>query len=178
MKKFYGILFLSLIFIMTGCEKVAEGDYKEGTYFGYDENSKTTAVLYVNEEGLIKSLFVDCAYLKTLTDGTKVATTKQILGDAYGMKSASSNMGIIDGGAEWYEQINNLTKKRVEEQGLDWFEFEYKVANSDGTYTFTSEKPDSQKEEDKLYTDSVAGVTIHVDGSYNAIKNALEKAAK
>jgi major membrane immunogen (membrane-anchored lipoprotein) len=178
MKKVYGIILLALLVLLPGCTKVEEGKYKEGTYIGVDEANKQIAVVYVDKSGLIKSVFIDAAYGKKQADGTTISTTKQILKDGYGMKSASANMGIIEGGAEWFEQADNFSKKVVDEQGIDWFEYKYRIQNTDGTYSFTSEKPANQTEADKLYTDTVSGVTIHVNGTYNAVKNALDQAKK
>lgn len=180
MKKISGIILTVLLVMISGCTKVEQGDYKEGTYFGFDEESKTTAVIYVDDKGMLKSVFIDAVYGKTLEDKTKVYTTKQILGDDYGMKTASENMGEIEGGAEWYEQMETLADKVVEEQGIDWLEFKYKVTD-DGEpvkVTYTDTMPEGMTEEDKTYTDSVAGVTIHVDAVYNAVKSALDKAKK
>lgn len=171
MKKVYGIIIAVVLMLIAGCTPVAKGDYKEGTYFGYDETNRHTAVIYVDESGMIKSVFVDAAYLAG-AEGAKYATTKQMLGDGYGMKSASKI------GSEWYEQIAKLTDKVIEEQGLDWLEFKYRVTTEDGDFEFTSDKPENQAEGDNKYTDSVAGVTIHVNESYTAIKSALDKAKK
>ena len=65
MKKYFGIVFVIVlsIFIFTGCEKVGEGKYKEGTYLGtYTDNyggAKNTAmaIVYVDSNGLIKSVY-------------------------------------------------------------------------------------------------------------------------
>lgn len=180
MKKLVGIMIALTFVLITGCTKVEEnvGAYKEGTYFGFDEESKTTAVIYVNDKGMLKSVFIDAVYGKKQADNTTVYTTKQILGDAYGMKATSANMGTIEGGAEWYEQMENLASKVVAEQGIDFLEFKYRVTDEEGNVTFTDELPEGQTEDDKTYTDSVAGVTIHVDASYKAIKNALDQAKK
>lgn len=160
MKKFFEMcLFIFCVSLITGCEKVKEqGVYKEGTYFGYDKFESygdfyvTTAVVYVNEDGMIKSVYLDSTYSK---DG--VSTTKKTLGDDYGMKSTSSNMGNIPGGAEWYEQVAKIEEKVVSEQGLDWVKF------SDSSNT-------------KLDTDTISGVTINSDTYINAIGNALKNA--
>lgn len=178
MKKIGGLIVAALLILVTGCTKVSEGNYKEGMYFGFDATSKTTAVVYVDSQGMIKGVFIDAVYGQTQPDKTKVYTTKQILGDAYAMKTASANMGIIEGGAEWYEQMESLADKVVDEQGIDWLKFKYRVTDTNGVTTFTDTLPTGQTEADKLYTDSVAGVTIHVDASYNAIKSALDKAKK
>lgn len=178
MKKLYVILIALTFVLVTGCTKVEQGNYKEGTYFGFDDVNKQTAVIYVDKDGMIKSVFIDAVYGQTQPDKTKVYTTKQILGDAYGMKTASANMGIIEGGAEWYEQVNAIATKVVEKQGIDWLKFKYRVTDENGVTTFTDTTPTGQTEKDKLYTDSVAGVTIHADASYNAVKSALDKAKK
>ncbi|MDD2518964.1 MAG: FMN-binding protein, partial [Bacilli bacterium] len=131
--------------------------YKEGTYFGsykefesYGYKYVSTASVYVGADGKIKSVFIDSTYNK---DGA--STTKKTLGDAYGLKGTSANIGVIQGGAEWYEQINNLEAKIVQEQGLDWLKW-------------------SDDKETK--TDSVSGVTITVDTYYEAVTNALKQA--
>ena len=63
MKKVLSLFVMLLgLFVFAGCEKVEEqGKYKEGTYFGYNEFESygakyvTTAVVYVNENGMIFS---------------------------------------------------------------------------------------------------------------------------
>lgn len=149
-----------LTLLVCGCTPVAtenaKGEYKEGTYFGSYEEADgektltTTAYVYVDETGMIKSVSLDCTYLK---DG--VYTTKKALGDDYGMKNVSANMGNIEGGAEWYEQAKTFEDKVVEEQGLDWLVW------SDG---------------DETKTDSVSGVTMKVNGFVKAINDALDDA--
>lgn len=160
MKKFLSLCVICFgLILMTGCEKVVEqGIYKEGTYFGYDsyeshgDNFVTTAVIYVNENGMIKSVFLDSTYTKD-----DVLTTKKSLGDDYGMKSTSANMGNIPGGAEWYEQAGKIEEKVVLEQGLDWVKW-------------------SDEAKTKLDVDTISGVTISADSYINAIGNALKNA--
>ena len=107
------VLFVSVLFV--GCTPVEEmGDYKEGTYFGSFNDTGTRpytgiAVVHVDENGFIDSVFVDATYTK---DG--VPTTKKALGDDYAMKVASPI------GKEWFEQANALEAKVLEEQGLSW----------------------------------------------------------
>lgn len=148
---------ISVLFF-TGCEEVPEkGIYKEGTYFGYTQSESygtiltTTAVVYVDDLGMIKSVFIDSTYSKTA--GT--LTTKKTLGDEYGMKDTSASMGTIAGGAEWYEQVETLEQEIIKQQGINWIKF---------------------KEDDNTKTDSVAGVTISIDDIYTAVNNALNKA--
>ncbi|MBP3920660.1 MAG: FMN-binding protein [Bacilli bacterium] len=160
MKKVLGLaVVLSFMFLMSGCEKVSEqGNYKEGTYFGYDkynsygEDYVTTATIYVDGNGLIKSVFIDSTYNKD-----NVYTTKKTLGDDYGMKETSANIGVIPGGAEWYEQIKSLEDKIISEQGLDWVKW-------------------SDAEKTKLDVDTISGVTITANTYINAVSNALNEA--
>lgn len=150
------IFVIGVLLFMTGCsvESISEvGNYKEGTYLGFSIDSTETytsfVVLNVTENGKIDSIYIDVTYPNGDT-----YSTKKIIGDDYGMKSTSAGFGVIDGGAEWYEQVNTLEKKIIEEQGLDWLVFN----------------------EDETTTDSVSGVTIKVNGLYEAISNALTQA--
>ena len=140
---------------LTGCSKVEEkGDYKEGTYFGYSEAESygkmfySTAVVYVNESGMIKSVFLDNTYSKD-----DKFTTKKVLGNDYGMKETSANIGVIEGGGEWFEQAEVIEDKVLEEQGLDWV-----------------------KLNDDKKLDGVSGVTITADTYVKAIEEALKQA--
>ncbi len=104
-----------LILIITGCTKVEElGDYKSGTYFGsfIDDESVATAVVYVDDNGNIKSVYLDTTHEK---DG--VLTTKKTLGEDYGMKVASPIS------KEWFEQVGLLEKEIVSKQNLDWIKW-------------------------------------------------------
>lgn len=155
-KKVAAVAVLSTL-ALTGCTKVEEkGDYKEGTYFGYAEAESygtmyySTAVVYVNESGMIKSVFLDNTYEKN-KDG--VHTTKKVLGDDYDMKETSAGMGNIEGGAEWFEQAEVIEDKVIEKQGLDWAKL---------------------TDENKL--DGVSGVTITADTYVKAIDEALKQA--
>lgn len=146
------------IFFITGCEKVEEtkGNYKEGTYMGsvqyesYGAKYVTTSLIYVGEDGMIKSCYIDSTYTK---DG--VSSTKKTLGDAYGMKATSADKGVIEGGAEWYEQVEVIEKKVVAEQDLDWVKW---------------------SDEAKTKLDAVSGVTISADTYIEAVSKALQQA--
>ncbi len=160
MKKFHSILFVLLVFFcISGCEKATKvGSYKEGTYQGsvtFESSGLkyvATAVIYVDTKGLIQSCYIDSTYTK---DG--VNTTKKTLRDDYGMKATSENMGVIEGGAEWYEQVEQIEKKVVEEQGLDWVKW------TDDTKT-------------KLDLDTISGVTISANTYIEAVSKAIEQA--
>ena len=152
MKKYFGIAFMIMlsVLLLSGCEKVSEGKYKEGTYLGtYTDNyggSKNTAiaVVYVDNNGLIKSVYLDTTYVKD-----SVNTTKKALGNDYGMKARS------EAGKEWYEQVNLLESKIIENQDLSFI-----------------------KLDENGKTDAVAGVTMKIDALYNAINLALKNAKK
>lgn len=150
MKKYVAIAFgLVLCFmLLTGCEKVNEGKYKEGTYYGSvvdtygGSEAVASAVVYVDASGMIKSVFLDTTY-KT-DEGT---TTKKALGEEYGMKKASA------AGKEWYEQVNLLEAKVIENQDISFI-----------------------KLDDDGKTDAVAGVTMKVNALYDALNKAIEQA--
>lgn len=150
MKKYFSIavVLVLCLFVFTGCEKVNEGKYKEGTYFGsYQDSygngdSVATAVVYVDSNGLIKSVFLDT----TFTKGSAL-TTKKALGDDYGMKPKS------EAGKEWYEQVNLIEAKVIENQDISFITLD-----------------------DNGKTDAIAGVTMKVNALYKALENALENA--
>lgn len=159
MKKMKYVFIVIALCCVCGCEKAKHtGIYKEGTYYGsvpftsYGEKYVTTAVLYVDHYGDIQSCFIDSTYVK---DGVK--TTKKTLRDAYGMKETSNNMGILEGGREWYEQVEAIEKKVLEEQDLDWVKW-------------------TDQEKTKLDLDVISGVTISADTYIEAISKALEQA--
>lgn len=147
-----------VLLLLTGCtvaNDTVKGNYKEGTYFGtyeYEYNGQkdvATAVVYVDANGVIKSCFIDTTYMKN-----DVYTTKKTLGDAYGMKGTSANIGVIPGGGEWYEQINNIEAKIIEEQGLDWVKYDEAGTKLDG----------------------FSGATINVSDLMKAVEAALAQA--
>lgn len=161
MKKLFLGMLISMLVLTTGCTKVEEkGDYKEGTYFGsveyesYGTPYVSTATIYVNENGKIASVLIDSTYQK---DG--VITTKQTLKDDYGMKETSANMGVIEGGAEWYEQVQKISDKVVKEQGIDWVKWD--TEKGENTY---------------LDLDTISGVTISANTYIKAIEEALKQA--
>lgn len=156
MKKLFLSFIAILLVFITGCEKVEQGSYKEGTYLGYDsyesygEKYVTTALIYVDSNGMIKSCYIDSTHNK---DGAN--TTKKVLGDDYGMKEDSASKGVIPGGAEWYEQVKVIEDKVVAEQNLDWVKWQ---------------------DEENTKLDAISGVTITADSYIKAIENALSQA--
>lgn len=75
-----------------------------------------TAVVYVDQNGMIKSVFLDTVYSKD-----SVLTTKKTLGDDYNMKPAS------EAKKEWYEQVNLIETKVIENQDISFIKL-----NEDG----------------------------------------------
>jgi hypothetical protein len=158
MKKILLVLFVIIGISVTGCGNT--GKYKEGTYFGADLTTKDMAVVYVDNTGKIKSVFIDAVYAKCskykVIDNSCNITTKQVLKEEYGMKNASAVK------KEWYEQANAFSEKVVKEQGLDWVG---KIA-TDATELNVST------------IDGVSSVTMDALGVYKAINIALEQAKK
>jgi len=152
LKKFL-VVTVAFVFVLavSGCEKVEEGNYKEGTYFAsvvddYNGAKNTaTAVMYVNEDGVIKSLTLDTTY----TSGD-VGSTKKALGAGYNMKTYNTAAA-----GEWYEQVEKLENAVVEAQGIDEI-----TVGEDGT------------------TDSVTGCTIKVSALMTVTEDVLTQAKK
>lgn len=145
------VLLIGMCFIV-GC---SSSKYKEGVYsgsavdnFGGQENTATADVI-IDKNGKITSVYLDTTY--TTSDG--ISTTKKALKESYGMKTASNAIGNIEGGAEWYEQVEALEKAVIEHQGISFI-----TLDENGK------------------TDAVSGCTIKIDALYNALKNALESA--
>ena len=135
------------------------GDYTPGTYFGFYADGLYTATVIVGQGGGITSVFFDAVTCSVDTDdddiNDSVCTTKQILGDDYGM--------VAYGGAtlEWYEQANELAAAIIAAQGwdADWEIVDHKFV-----------------ETDQEVIDDVAGVTISVNGFQTALEDALDQA--
>lgn len=161
-KLFLTNIIILLLFTFCGCEKVEkEGIYKTGTYTGvvpyesYGKEYVTTATIYVGKYGNIESCFIDSTY----ETESGLITTKKALHDDYAMKETSANIGVILGGAEWYEQVEEIEKKVIEEQSLDWVKW-------------------TDKEQTKLSLDVISGVTITADTYIKAVNQALMQAKK
>lgn len=133
-----------------------KGDYTPGIYFGLDEDSKYMATVIINSAGGIEEVIFDGIYQKdpdrTPDSGDEYWTTKQVLGDDYGM-SRNSEIG------DFYVHANNLADAVVANQGWsdDWTIVEGKFEEG---------------------IDAVAGVTVSVDGMKIAFEEAIAQAAE
>ena len=152
MKKLGLFVLLMGMCLVVGC---SNSKYQEGVYSGSandnygGQETVATADVIVDEKGKIISVYLDTTY--TTKDG--LSTTKKALKDAYGMKNASAAIGNIEGGAEWYEQVQALEQAVIKHQGIDFISLD-----EDGK------------------TDAVSGCTIKIDALYKALQNALELA--
>ena len=132
MKKIGILISLLVLTFGTGCDSA------------YD--SYATAVIYVDESGMIQSAFIDSTYInKEKSDTT--ASTKRIEGNDYNMKTYYPAAA-----GEWYEQAEALEKYIVEHQGLDI------TLNEEGK------------------TDAISGATINLTAIQEAVNNALKQA--
>lgn len=145
-------LILCAVFLLsvgTGCEMVT-GEYKEGTYFGYaydaDYDSYATTVIYVDDAGMIKSVFIDSTYINKAKSET-TASTKRVEGNDYNMKTY--NQKAV---GEWYEQAEALEKYIIENQGFNI------TLDSNGK------------------TDAISGATINLGAIAESVNNALKQA--
>ena len=149
-----GLLALTLL---VGCDlTTGTAKYKEGTYKGSiednynNQNNTATAEITIDKDGKITKVFLDTTY----TTNQGLVTTKKDLGADYGMKKGNG-AGYGSAEYEWYEQIEALENKIVENQGLDNI-----TLDEDG------------------YTDTVSRCTIKIDALYKAVENALKQAKK
>lgn len=151
MKKIVILLVLPVLMLLTGCERVSQGNYKEGTYMGhvtdtYGGSNQAIAVIHVSKSGQIDSVYLDTTYTKD-----NAVTTKKVLGNDYNMKA---NPAVQK---EWYEQVDLMEKAVVDKQGIDFINW-------------------TDSEQSK--TDSISGVTIKIDALYRALDSALKQAKK
>lgn len=94
---------------MIASHKVSEKD-EDGTPIEID----VTMCLAVEANGVLSHVVFDVAQDKMTVDAegvcetpTELPTKREKL-EAYGMKETSASKGVIEGGAEWYEQADNL----------------------------------------------------------------------
>jgi hypothetical protein len=158
-------------FVMTGCDLLGEkGAYQEGTYFGYDEESGTTAAVYVDAAGMVKSVAVD--QYQSINCQTETSEEQEYVVCTPTSKRILGISDDVEGDLPWYIQAEIIAEEVIKEQNLEWVDFRY--MNEAGEIVETM--PENQTTEDMIFTDSVADVEIPVIDIYNAINHALEEA--
>jgi hypothetical protein len=141
-------------------------DYVDGVYFGFDATSEITVKITI-VDGVITEVFFDALHEMdpddTADSGDEYYTTKQVLGEDYGMATA-------DGQLEWFEQANKLAAAIIEyQEWTDAWTIETVASYGGGT-------KDIFDDEDQDVIDDLAGVTIGVDGFEAAWNNAIAQA--
>ncbi len=142
-----GILLLSIT--------VLSKSYSPGTYYGSSTSKHykgfyytNVALVHVNQNGSIDEVYIDSTFPVDIKDLSKGFTTKQVLGDTYGMRKASKI------GKEWNEQADAIAQSVVNNQGISF------------------------KIKENKRTDGVAGASIKVTPYVEALNVALNKAQK
>ncbi len=114
------------------------------------ETLKTTAKVTMDGDK-----FTNVEIDETYKDKDGNDTTKKALGADYGMKETSASIGQIEGGAEWFEQIEFL-ENYIKENGVDGIEL-----NDEGKAT---------------NEDVLTGCTINIKPYIEAVKAAKDNA--
>ena len=145
------LLMLALAFVLCACggATVTKGE-TEYVFTDYTSGSEQKVMVSVElEDGKITKVEIDETY-----DHNGEKTTKRTLGDDYAMKSTSAQIGAIEGGAEWFEQVDHLQEVLV---------------GTDGTIALD----ETGKATD---TEVLAGCTINLTNIAAAVKEAVDKA--
>ena len=135
------------------------GSFTPGTYFGNDPVGGYMATVIINEKGGIGSVTFDAV---------QGMTTKQNLGDAYGMKNRGATY-------EWYEHANMLSDYIVENQG--WGVIELTETAFSALWTALSVPHHIIEFDADNNPDDVAGVTIGAEGFVLAWNDAIGQAS-
>jgi len=144
------LIALAFVSVLAACNGDDEYAYNPGLYLGYTENGDTTlAYVYVDADGDIADVLIDTASEKDVDDDETVAATKRAYngGEGYEMSPDSDYL--------WVEQVDMLADEVVENNGIPELDLD---------------------EEGDIEGDTLAGVTISVDGYLEAIEDALAQA--
>lgn len=144
------------------------GVYVPGTYINYSDRviddfnlNFGFSITVVDDYGTIAGVYMDETFNNKIIDGT--FSTKGIMLNNYGVSS--------DGGLEWYEQMKKLSDQIIDNQGVDGlnvFGLTALGAKIDRSIATTGTQ--------KLYTDSVAGVSVRIDRVAQSVKKSLNQA--
>lgn len=146
--------------------KDADATAEEGKQNGKTQADLHVAAVTIDAEGKIVAVDVDSIQMSAtfapngeVVLGTEQSfKTKKELGNDYNMKNTSASIGVIEGGAEWFEQVDAFEKFVV---GM------------------TAEQVNALLGSDGYSADDTlkAGCTIKVNGLVNAVVRACEDAA-
>lgn len=155
MKKLLACLFCASV-LLAGCGS-GSGDSSsvksgEGTATSESHGDTLTTTAKVELDG---DKFTKVEIDETYKDKDGKDTTKKTLGADYGMKDTSAQMGKIEGGAEWFEQVKFL-EDYIVKNGVDGIEL-----GDDGKAT---------------NEDVLAGCTISIKPYVEAVKAAKDNA--
>ena len=114
MKKLKYVVCLLMVVMLVGCgKKYNAGEYVGSVIDSYGgENNTASAVVKINAEGKIESVYLDTTY--TTAEGVK--TTKKTLKDDYGMLNHPYGSTV----GEWYQQVEKLEQAVIDNQGIDF----------------------------------------------------------
>ena len=144
------LLMLALTFVLCACSGATVTEGKSDYVFTDKNGNEQKVIVSVKlKDGKISKIEIDETYT---VDGKQ--TTKRTLGNDYAMKETSSKMGKIEGGAEWFEQVDHLQEVLVGTEGT--------IALDNTGYPTDEE--------------ILAGCTINLGTIAEAIEDAISKA--
>ena len=125
--------------------------------------NSTIAAVGLDADGKVQYIDIDVAQSTPGGDSEKTKTKKE-LKEEYGMKGVSKSMGVIEGGAEWYEQAaafeQYCTGKTAEE-----------IANIE-----TEKRDEEHTSVPKTGSDLAAGCTMDIGEFKEAVAKAIANA--
>ena len=137
------------------------GEYTPGTYFSYNEEDGASALIVIDENGFIQSVFFDQLRIKTAID----ETTGEVVFTTFSTKQALQEGYTLASGFTWAEEADELAEAIVANQGwnADWDTYE-----DGGKLLFDLEDQD--------VIDAVSGVTIGISGFKTTYEDAISQA--
>ncbi|XMB67680.1 hypothetical protein RI065_03900 [Mycoplasmatota bacterium zrk1] len=145
------------------------GIYEPGSYVSYsdklfvdDSLNFDFSFVVVDDFGVISGVYLDSTSSDTITEGSN--SSKGIMKEAYGL-------GIMAETSPWYAQANALSQQIINNQGIKGIE----LLRIDPLNGFDDSSIDILETEGRLplYTDSVASVSVRVDGMLQAVDKTL-----
>lgn len=137
------------------------GDYTPGTYFAFDNDSGASALIVINENGFIESVFFDELRIRTSID----EVTGEVVFTTFSTKQALQENYTLASGYTWAEEADELAEAIVANQG--W---------NDEWDTYVDGDSLKFNLDDQEVIDDVAGVTIGIDGFKTTYEDAISQA--